>query len=172
MENAPLAGAAIGGDFTLQDGANRPVSWADFKGKWRIVYFGFTFCADVCPTDLGVLMNGLKRFSKAEPALSGSVQPLFITIDPERDTPARVGEFAAFFSPRLIGLTGKPDAIDRTAKAFAIYHARGAKLPDGTYVFDHSRIAYLFDPDGKPIALLPIDQGADAVAEELAKWVR
>ncbi|MEO7246901.1 MAG: SCO family protein [Novosphingobium sp.] len=171
LENAPLAGAAIGGDFTLLDKASKPVKWADFKGKWRIVYFGYTFCPDACPTDVAVTIKGLNRFAKAAPALASRVQPLFITIDPARDTPARVGEFAAFFSPTMIGLTGKPDEIDRAAKAFAVYHARGKDMPGG-YVMDHSRIAYLFDPGGKPITMLPIDKGADAVAEELTKWVR
>ena len=171
LENAPLAGASIGGDFTLQDKAGKPVSWSDFKGKWRIVYFGYTFCPDACPTDLGVLTKGFSAFAKADPALASGVQLLFITIDPERDTPARVGEFAAYFSPTMIGLTGKPDAIDRAAKAFAIYHARGKDMPGG-YIMDHSRIAYLFDTGGKPITMLPIDKGADAVSEELTKWVR
>ncbi len=171
LANAPLAGAAIGGDFTLQDKAGEAVSWADFKGKWRVVYFGYTFCPDACPTDLGVLTRGLTKFAKADPELASTVQALFITIDPERDTPARVGEFAAFFSPTMIGLTGKPEAIDRATKAFAVYHARGKDMPGG-YIMDHSRIAYLFDPDGKPIAMLPIDKGADAVAQELTTWVR
>ena len=96
----PLAGAAIGGPFTLVDRPAGPVRWSDFDGKYRIVYFGYTFCPDVCPIDVQRMMQGFARFEKAEPALAAQVQPIFITIDPARDTPAVVGEFTAAFSTR------------------------------------------------------------------------
>jgi protein SCO1/2 len=166
----PLAGAKIGGEFTLADKAGKTVRWADFAGKYRIVYFGYTFCPDACPMDVSQLMQGFARFAKAEPARAAQVQPIFITIDPARDTPARVGEFAAAFSPRLLGLTGTPAEVDQAAKAFAAYYAKG-KETGGGYLMDHSRIAYLMDPEGKPIEMLPVDKGPDAVAAELAKWV-
>jgi protein SCO1/2 len=171
-EPPPLAGAAIGGPFTLVDKAGKTVRWADFAGKWRIVYFGYTWCPDACPTDVGVMMRGFDRFAKDHPDLAGEVQPLFITVDPARDTPARVGEFAAAFSPRLLGLTGTPAQIDQAAKAFAAYYARGKDQPGGGYLMDHSRVAYLMDRDGKPVAMLPVDKDDKAVAAELAKWVR
>jgi len=171
-EPPPLAGAAIGGPFTLVDKAGKPVRWADFAGKWRIVYFGYTWCPDACPTDVGVMMRGFDRFAKDHPDLAGEVQPLFITVDPARDTPARVGEFAAAFSPRLLGLTGTPAQVDQAAKAFAAYYARGKDQPGGGYLMDHSRVAYLMDRDGKPVAMLPVDKDDKAVAAELAKWVR
>ena len=171
-EPPPLAGAAIGGPFTLVDKAGKPVRWADFAGKWRIVYFGYTWCPDACPTDVGVMMRGFDRFAKDHPDLAGEVQPLFITVDPARDTPARVGEFAAAFSPRLLGLTGTPAQVDQAAKAFAAYYARGKSQPGGGYLMDHSRVAYLMDRDGKPVAMLPVDKDDKAVAAELAKWVR
>lgn len=170
-EPPPLAGAAIGGPFTLEDKAGKPVHWSDFAGKWRIVYFGYTYCPDACPTDVGVMMRGFAEFAKAHPDLAAEVQPIFITIDPERDTPARVGEFAAAFSPRLLGLTGTPQQVDQAARAFAAYYARGKTQPGGGYLMDHSRVAYLMDKDGKPIAMLPVDKTDKAVAAELAKWV-
>lgn len=174
-EQAPLAGAAIGGPFELIDKTGRTVRWSDFAGKYRIVYFGYTFCPDACPMDVGIAMRGLALYAKQHPALAEQVQPIFITIDPERDTPARVGEFAEAFSPRLLGLTGSPARIDAAAKAFAAYHARGQSTPGG-YLMDHSRVAYLMGRQGEPIAMLPVDKGpADgprAVAEELAKWVK
>lgn len=170
-EPPPLAGAAIGGPFTLEDKAGKPVHWSDFAGKWRIVYFGYTYCPDACPTDVGVMMRGFAEFAKAHPDLAAEVQPIFITIDPERDTPARVGEFAAAFSPRLLGLTGTPQQVDQAAKAFAAYYARGKTQPGGGYLMDHSRVAYLMNRDGKPIAMLPVDKTDKAVAAELAKWV-
>jgi protein SCO1/2 len=170
-EQPPLAGAAIGGPFTLTDKTGAQVRWSDFAGKWRIVYFGYTFCPDACPLDVQTMMQGYNRFAHDHQALADRIRPIFITIDPARDTPARVGEFAAAFSPRLIGLTGTQAQIDAAAKAFVVYHAKGKETPGG-YLMDHSRNAYLFDPQGKPVALLPIDKGPDAVAAELAKWVR
>lgn len=170
-ERAPLEGAAIGGPFTLTDKANRPVSWDDFAGKYRIVYFGYTFCPDACPMDVQKMMQGFTLFEKAEPQLAAQVQPIFITIDPARDTPQAVGEFAAAFSPRLIGLTGTPAQVDAAAKAFAVYHAKG-KETEGGYLMDHSRIAYLMGRKGEPIAMLPVDKTPKDVAAELAKWVK
>ena len=167
----PLEGAAIGGPFTLADKAGKPVNWSDFAGSYRIVYFGYTFCPDACPLDVGVMMRGFAAFDTAHPRLGAKVRPLFITIDPARDTPAVVGEFAAAFSPRLTGLTGTPAQVAAAAKAFAVYYKRGGNTAGG-YLMDHSRVAFLMDPAGKPLAMLPVDLGPDAVAAELAKWVR
>jgi protein SCO1/2 len=94
----PLAGAKIGGPFELVDSAGKTVRWSDFDGKYRMIYFGYAYCPDVCPLDVQRMMQGYARFKQAEPALAAQVQPLFVTIDPERDTPAVVGEFAAAFS--------------------------------------------------------------------------
>ncbi len=166
----PLAGAMVGGPFTLSDKAGRRVQWADFKGRYRVVYFGYTFCPDACPTDMGVTMRALAQFTRAHPDAGARVQPIFITIDPRRDTPAVVGEFAAAFGPRLLGLTGTAAEVDGAAKAFGAYYARGANTPGG-YLMQHSRITYLMGPSGEPLAILPVDKGADAVAAELAQWV-
>jgi protein SCO1/2 len=170
-EKPPLAGAAIGGPFTLVDKTGRTVRWSDFAGKYRIVYFGYTFCPDACPTDVQKLMQGFAAFARAEPKLAKQVQPIFISIDPARDTPKVVGEFAAAFSPRLLGLTGTPEQVAQAAKAFAAYYAKGEESGGG-YLMDHSRAAFLMDRDGKPIAMLPVDKVATAVAAELKKWVR
>lgn len=167
----PLAGAAIGGPFTLTDKDGKTVRWADFAGSWRTVYFGFTFCPDACPTDMKTLTDGFRKFEKTHPDLAAKVQPIFISVDPERDGPKEVGQFAAAFHPRLIGLTGTPDQVNEAAKMFAVYHSKGNETAGG-YLVDHSRVVYLMNPDGKPIAMLPVDQGPDAVAAELAKWVR
>ncbi|MFM5907318.1 MAG: SCO family protein [Novosphingobium sp.] len=175
LDSAPLASARIGAEFTLTDGTGKKVKWSDFQGKWRIVYFGYTYCPDACPMDMTVLAHGLQAYASDEPKLAAQIQPIFITIDPERDTPQRVGEFAAAFKPAVVGLTGTRAEIDAAAKAFAVYHARGQDLPGG-YLMDHSRGANLFDPSGKPVAILPIDKGlkdgSAAVATELKLWVR
>jgi len=170
-ESPPLAGAQIGGAFTLTDKQGRAIRWSDFAGQYRIVYFGYTFCPDACPMDVGVMMRGFSRFEKARPELAKQVQPIFISIDPARDTPKAVGEFAAAFSPRLLGLTGNAQQVDQAAKAFAVYYAKG-KESAGGYLMDHSRAAYLMGRDGKPIALLPVDKGPEAVEAELEKWVK
>ena len=166
----PLAGASIGGDFALIDKTGKSVRFHDFAGKYRIVYFGYTFCPDACPLDVQKMMQGYAKFAKAEPDVAARVQPLFVSIDPARDTPAAVGEFAAAFSPKLIGLSGSEAQIAEAAKMFKAYYAKGEPTTDGGYLMDHSRVAYLMDPQGKPLALLPIDQTAEAVAESLAKW--
>lgn len=167
----PLAGAAIGGDFALTASDGRTVQWDDFSGKYRVVYFGYAFCPDICPTDMQRVAQGLKVLKASDPAKAAKIQPIFITIDPERDTPQVVGEFAAAFSPDIIGLTGTPDQIAATAKAFKVFYAKGEVVEGGGYLVDHSAITYLFGPEGEPLATLPTDQGADAVAAELDKWV-
>lgn len=171
IKGAAIAGTPIGGAFNLIDKDGKPVTWDSFKGKYRIVYFGYTFCPDACPTDVGVTMQAMKKFEAAHPDLAAKVQPIFISIDPARDTPARVGEFSAAFSPRLLGLTGSQEQVDQAVKAFRAYAAKG-KQSGGGYLMDHSRLAYLMDPDGQPIELLPVDKGAEAVAADLALSVK
>jgi protein SCO1/2 len=167
----PLAGADIGGDFALTASDGRTVRWGDFAGKYRVVYFGYAFCPDICPTDMQRVAQGLKVLKASDPAKAAKIQPLFITIDPERDTQKVVGEFAAAFSPDIIGLTGTPEQIAAAAKAFRVFYAKGEAVAGGGYLVDHSNIVYLFGPDGEPLATLPVDQGADAVAAELDRWV-
>jgi protein SCO1/2 len=168
---APLAGARIGGPFTLTDQNGAQRSESDFAGRYRIVYFGYTFCPDVCPVDVANIASGLKAFEAKDPARGREIVPIFITADPARDTPAALKSFVANFHPRLIGLTGPVAAIDSAAKAHAVYIRRGEVQPGGGYLVDHSRAAYLMDPAGKPLALLPAEQGAAQVAAELDKWV-
>ncbi|MFN3864745.1 MAG: SCO family protein [Erythrobacter sp.] len=171
VSSPPLAGADIGGDFALTGSKGQIVRWDDFAGKYRVVYFGYAFCPDICPTDMQRVAQGLKRLEASDPDKAAKIATIFITIDPERDTPKVVGEFAAAFSPDIIGLTGTPEQIAATAKAFKVFYAKGAPVAGGGYLVDHSNIVYLFGPEGEPLATLPVDQGADAVAAELGKWV-
>lgn len=170
-QEPPLAGSTIGGDFTLTGSKGQTVRWGDFAGKYRIVYFGFTFCPDICPTDMQRVAQGLKILKGKDAELAAKVVPIFISVDPERDTPAVVGEFAAAFSPDLVGLTGTPDQIAATAKTFKVAYAKEPPAKNGSYLMQHSTIVYLFGPDGEPIATLPTDLGAEAVAAELERWV-
>ncbi|WP_460102730.1 SCO family protein [Qipengyuania sp. 483] len=168
----PLAGAAIGGDFMLTSETGEPISFSDFDGQYRTIYFGYAFCPDVCPTDNQRAMAGLKRFEKENPELGAKVQPLFVSIDPQRDTPEVLTEFTDAFHPRLIGMTGSKEQLDKAASDFAVFYSKGEETSNGGYLMDHSNQTYLFGPDGQPLALLPTSDGPDAVAAELAKWVR
>jgi protein SCO1/2 len=169
----PLAGAAIGGPFELVNKAGEPVRWADFEGKYRIVYFGYAYCPDVCPLDVQRMMQGYRSFKEAQPELAAQVQPIFISIDPARDTPAVVGEFAAAFSDDLLGLTGTAEQVDQAAKAFGAFYSKGEDAGNNSYLMNHSRSAYLMGRKGEPIALLPVEQedGGAGVAAELERWV-
>ncbi len=172
QETPPLAGARIGGPFSLIDQNGRPTTNDSFAGKYRIMYFGYTFCPDVCPTDVAVIGNAVKLIDKSDPALAARLVPVFVTVDPARDTPAVLKQFVSAFHPRMIGLTGSADAIAQAAKGYAIFYGRGDPSPGGGYLVNHSRQAYLMDPAGKPLALLPQEQGPQAVVAEIERWAK
>jgi protein SCO1/2 len=171
-DKAPLDGARMGGAFALTGEDGKIVHDTDFKGKYRLVYFGYTFCPDVCPVDVQKLMMGLKAFEKQDPARAAKIQPLFITVDPERDTPAALVSFTDAFHPRLLGLTGSPAAISEVAKAYGVYYQKSPGATPGTYLVDHSRATTLYGPEGAPIAFIPENGSPDAIAEELGRWVK
>lgn len=171
-EQPPLAGAKIGAPFTLTDHDGRRVSDRAFAGKWRIVYFGYTFCPDVCPTGLQTLSAGLRAFEKIDPARAVKIVPIFVSVDPARDTPAALKPFVAAFHPRLVGLTGSEAEVAALAKAYGVYAARGEAQPGGGYLVDHSSQAYLMGPEGQPVALLSEEGPPQKIADELAQWVK
>ena len=168
----PLAGATMGGPFTLTDQNGRRVSDTAFAGKYRLIYFGYTFCPDVCPLDMQMIGAGLRQFEAGDPARAARIQPIFITVDPARDTPEVLRHFVAAFHPRLIGLTGSEEEIARVAREYRIFYERAAPGPDGSYMVNHSRMAVLYGPQGQPIAIVPDDRGPAGVAAELERWVR
>lgn len=171
-DGVDLRGAAIGGDFTLTSHLGQPVSWTDFAGQYRLVYFGFTYCPDICPTDIQRISQGLSEFEKAHPDLGAKVQPIFITVDPDRDNVAVVEEFVSNFHPRLIGLTGTPEAIDAAKQAFGVSATKDAGGDEGNYNITHTTFTYLFAPDGAPLGIVPTDKLAGGVSAELERWVR
>jgi protein SCO1/2 len=168
---APLDGASMGGPFTLTDQNGRRVSDRDFAGRYRLVYFGYTFCPDVCPVDMQVIGAGLRRFEAEDADRAAKVQPIFISVDPARDTPDVLRRFVAAFHPRLLGLTGSEAEIAQVAREYRIFYQRG-EASAGGYMVNHTRMAVLYGPDGKPIAIVPSDHGPEGVAAELARWVR
>jgi protein SCO1/2 len=167
-----LTGAAVGGPFTLVDEAGRSVTSDSFKGQWRLMYFGFTYCPDVCPVDAAKLGQGFAAFEKANPAAAKKVQPLFVTVDPERDTPAALAEFTNAFHPRLVGLTGSRAQIDDMLKRFRIYASKVPGVTEGSYTYDHLAVFYLMDPEGRPVAFQAASTVTpEAVTEMLEKYV-
>lgn len=165
----PLEGARIGGPFALTDQNGRATTDAAFAGKYRIMYFGYTFCPDVCPVDVQKIGAAMKLLDKNDPALAQRIVPVFVSIDPARDTPAVLKQFVAAFHPRMIGLTGSDAEIAQVAKEYGVYFKRGDGTPDG-YMMDHSRQAYLMSPEGKPLALLPQEGTPQAIVDEIERW--
>lgn len=174
VEKGPLDGASIGAPFTLTNQNNKKVTWDSFKGLYRLVYFGYTYCPDVCPVDLQRITQAFAAFEKQDPTRAAKVQPIFITLDPERDTVPVIKNYVAAFHPRLIGLTGTPDDIAKVAKDFAVIYSKEGTGKD--YLVAHSRTPYLFGPDGQPIALIPVGEGLDttpkAILATLDQWVK
>ena len=168
----PLEGARIGGAFTLTDQNGQTVTDRSLAGKYRIMYFGYTFCPDVCPTDVQAIGAAVKKLKSSDPALAAKIVPVFVTVDPARDTPAVLKQFVSAFHPRMVGLTGTDAQIAQIKTEYAVYSSKGDASPGGGYLVNHSRQAYLMDPDGKPLALLPQEQGPDAVVTEIKRWAR
>ncbi|MGY2734290.1 SCO family protein [Sphingomonas sp. UYP23] len=169
---APLDGVRIGGPFRLIDQNGKARSDRDFAGRYRIMYFGYTFCPDVCPTDLQTIGAGLRLFEAQDAKRAAEVVPIFVTVDPKRDTPAVLNAYAAAFHPRMIGLTGSPAAIAAAAKAYGVTADVEKPNAEGGYLVAHSRFAILMDPAGKPVVLLPADKTPRDVAAELDRWVK
>jgi protein SCO1 len=168
----PLAGARIGGPFALIDQNGQPRSDRDFAGKYRIMYFGYTYCPDVCPVDVARLTAGYRAFAKADPARAARVVPIFVSVDPERDTPAVLKQFTVAFDPALVGLTGTPAQIAAVTKAYGVPVQLNKQPGNAAYLVDHGRAAYLMDPENKPVALLSQEAKPDVIAGELARWVK
>ena len=166
----PLQGARIGGPIALTDQNGRAFTDCQLAGRYRIMYFGYTFCPDVCPTDVQAISLAMRLLEDRDAALAARVTPVFVSVDPARDTPAVLKQFASNFHPRLVALTGSAADIARTAKQYGIYYAKREGTKDG-YLVDHSRQIYLMDTDGKPLALLPEGQPG-AMADEIVKWAR
>lgn len=158
-------GPSIGGPFTLTDGAGREITDAAFRGKYVLVYFGYTFCPDVCPTTLTQVEDALGKLGPKAKRL----QALFITVDPKRDTPAVVGAYAKAFGPGIEGLTGTPEQIARVAREYRVYYAEHRTGPGpGDYTMDHSSILYLMGPDGRFIAPIRADESGAEMAADIA----
>ncbi len=164
LENTP-EGPAIGGSFSLIDQTGRTVSDADFRGKVMLIYFGYTFCPDVCPTTLG---NVAQAYDLLSPAEQAQVVPIFITVDPERDTVDQIAQYVDAFSPAFVGLTGSPEQVAPVLKEFRVY-ARKVETQDANYSVDHSSILYVMGKDGKYAAHLTGEASPKEIVAGLKK---
>lgn len=159
-------GEMPGGAFTLESSSGQTVTNRDFRGKYMLVYFGYTYCPDVCPTTLNAVAEALDELGpRAE-----KLVPIFITDDPQRDTPAAMKRYTAAFSPALVGLTGTPDEIVRVAKEYRVYYAKHITGPGpNDYSMDHSSIIYLMGPDGEFIAPISAEASPQEMADKIGK---
>ena len=167
VQRAGLPGQAaggIGGPFALVDGDGRAVTQADFTGGPSLVFFGYTHCPDVCPTTLDAISRTLKALGPDKP-----VKAAFITLDPERDTPAVMKDYLSSFDPRIVGLTGSQAAIDEVAREYRVY-AKKVPTGDGAYSVDHTGVVYLMDRHGRFIESFNPDlENPEAAAAALSK---
>jgi cytochrome oxidase Cu insertion factor (SCO1/SenC/PrrC family) len=150
----------VGGPFALVDHTGRQRTEADFRGKLLLLYFGFTYCPDLCPTDLQSIGLAIDQLGKA----GEGVQPLFVTLDPDRDTPQHLANYLPLFHPRLIGLTGDPSSIRQTARAYKVYYAKVPTSGDD-YTVDHSGYIYLMDRAGQYFGFFPPGTPPDRMAD-------
>jgi protein SCO1/2 len=156
--------ALVGGPFTLTDHNGKRVSDADFRGRYLLVAFGYTYCPDLCPAELQVMSAALDRLGPA----GDTITPIFVTIDPARDTVEVLKQYMGNFHPRFVGLTGSEEEIAAVAKAYRVYYAKSKDASAGDdYLMDHSTIIYLMGPDGKFVKHFTYGSDADALAEAL-----
>ena len=155
----------LGGPFALTDQNGVVRTEKDYRGKYMLVFFGYTYCPDVCPTTLAVMSAALDKLG----AQADRIVPLFITVDPKRDTPEKLKSYLASFGPRFIGLTGDPKDIAAVAKEYRVYYREHAAENGGEYTVDHSGVVYLMDPGGAFIANYSLETSPETMAADLAK---
>ena len=164
----PKAIIAAGGDFTLQS-AKGDVSLKDYRGKLVLLYFGYTFCPDICPTSLAATSEGLKQLKPEELA---QVAMIFVSVDPKRDTPDRLKEYVEFFHPAIVGVTGTAESVAEIAKRYGVFYAeQKVETAGGGYVVDHSADTFIVAPDGQLVGKIahatPPDQVVVAIRKHL-----
>jgi protein SCO1 len=159
----PIAGIKIGGPFELTDQNGNIVTDQSFPGQYKLIYFGFTYCPAICPTELGKITNVLKTMGRE----ANIIQPVFITVDPERDTPEVLKSYLTMFHPKIAGLTGPKDKVDAVLKDYRIYAAK-SQDPDMTeYTMDHSSFIYLINPQGDLLSVYRMEDTAEYMIKDI-----
>jgi protein SCO1 len=157
--------ALIGGPFALQDGDGKTVSDQTLRGRPFLVYFGYTHCPDVCPTELAHISDILGKMGDK------SIPTLFVTVDPERDTPKVMQDYVSSFNPAIVGLSGSPQAVEAAEKAFRVFARKGQPQPDGDYSMDHSSIVYLMDKNGAFVEAFNVERPPEEAAKDLERFL-
>jgi cytochrome oxidase Cu insertion factor (SCO1/SenC/PrrC family) len=164
MDDLMYGRGSVGGPFTLTDQTGRQRSDTEFRGKLMVVYFGYTYCPDICPTDLMAITQALDALGPA----AEDVQPVFITIDPERDTKV-LAEYVSAFHRSLVGLTGSPEQIRRVANAYKAFYVKVKDERSGEYSIDHAGVIYLMGRNGEYLGFMPPQTTPDRLTEILRK---
>lgn len=159
--------ALVGGPFSLTDHTGRRLTEKDFLGRHMLVFFGYTYCPDICPTELQVMTAAIEELGPA----GENIQPVFVTIDPERDTPQVLASYVENFGSRLIGLTGTPEDIAAVARAYRVYYAKAPGGDAAAYLMDHSSTIILMGPDGRFVRHFTYTTDAAALAAALKEAV-
>lgn len=170
MPDRPLPKAPIaeGGNFTMQS-ADGPVSLSDFRGKLVLLYFGYTYCPDICPTALALTSEGLKQLKPDE---LSKVAVIFVSVDPKRDTPERLKEYASFFHPSIVGVTATPEVVAEAAKRYGVFYAeQKVETAGGGYVVDHSSDIFIVAPDGKVVGKIAHGTPPEQVVVAIRKYL-
>jgi len=170
----PSGRVNVGGDFTLVDQNGVTRTQADFAGKYTLIYFGFTYCPDVCPTALDVMGRAMEIVAQSAPDKAAAIQPLFISVDPARDTVEALADYVRYFHPRLVGLTGSPEQIKLALQRYKVYAARVATPEEGSdsYTMDHSSLFYLMDQQNRFVHHFDHTKSPEEMAVDLLKYVR
>lgn len=161
-------GVSLGGPFTLVDQTGKTVTERDFAGRGMLVYFGFTYCPDVCPTELGTIAAALDAMGPA----GERVTPVLISIDPERDTPEALADYVSRFHPRMVGLTGTAEQVAQAARAYRVYYAKVQPRDSSDYLMDHSSFIYFVGPDGRVRSLFRPESTPEAIASTVSAQLR
>jgi protein SCO1/2 len=165
FNNIDISGADYAHDFALADASGAPRSLADYRGKVVVLFFGYTHCPDVCPTTLARLVQARRALGPE----AGRVQVLFVTLDPERDTPQLLARYVPAFDPTFVGLTGTQQQIDAAAREFKVFFQKVAGPSPDSYTLDHSSGSFVFDPQGHVRLYVPDRAGADQIAADLRR---
>ena len=166
-----LYATPIGGPFTLSDSSGAALTDEDLRGRYLLIYFGYTYCPDVCPTKLGEMTWALDRLAEDAPVRAESITPIFITVDPERDTGPALATYIDHFHPRFLALTGTEEQIADTARAYNVTY-RVVPIDDGAdYLMDHTSYIFLMDPEGAYVTHFEYGETADRIAQRLAELV-
>lgn len=162
-----IAGVKIGGPFSLVNQNGESVTEKNFAGQYKLIYFGFTYCPAICPTELQKITRVLKTLEKDNPKLAANIAPIFITVDPERDTPEVLKDYITQFHPKLVGLTGSVEQIEDAKKKYRIFAAKVQEEGMSDYTMDHSSFIYFIGPDDNVLGVYRMDDTAQMMVADM-----